>query len=311
MRVVCVLTCVSLAWARLVHADPPAASEADKLFEEGRTLARAGDYAAACDKFEQSFVIEPTPGTELNLADCHEHLGHLRKAWTLYTAAAGEYESQNEPARAKFAREHGDAIAARLAEVVVQVAQPQPPGFAITIASNSATPAAEIHDRVEPGTINIVATAPGHPPFTANLQAAAGDRVSVAVPRFTDEPVAGDGGTDDRASRLRLAMWLGGGGVASAGLSLGFALVARSHWNSAADGPHCERVSDGARCDDIGSAQIRDAQHLADIGTGFFVGALGLAGAAAVIYFTAPSDRVVVTPVATGQTVGFQLTARY
>jgi hypothetical protein len=52
-------------------------STADSLFREARGLVAAGDYSAACPRFEESDRLDPAPGTRLNLADCTEHLGHL------------------------------------------------------------------------------------------------------------------------------------------------------------------------------------------------------------------------------------------
>jgi len=48
---------------------------ADALFREGRRAADAGDYVAACTRFEQSYSLDPAPGTLLNWADCEEHRG--------------------------------------------------------------------------------------------------------------------------------------------------------------------------------------------------------------------------------------------
>src|SRR5450432_4672872 len=81
-------------------AGPPNAGS--KLFDEGRDLAKAGNYAEACAKFEQSYALDNGVGTELNLADCKERLGHYYFAWTLFDEAARR--SSDNPARAKFAR---------------------------------------------------------------------------------------------------------------------------------------------------------------------------------------------------------------
>ncbi|HEU4616168.1 MAG TPA: hypothetical protein VFS15_28920, partial [Kofleriaceae bacterium] len=56
-------------------AAPP--KESTRLFEEGRALAKQGKYEQACATFSRSLELERAPGTLLNLADCHEHLGHL------------------------------------------------------------------------------------------------------------------------------------------------------------------------------------------------------------------------------------------
>ena len=55
-------------------------AESTKLFEEGRALAKAGNFTEACAKFETSLSLDPAVGTKLNFADCHEHLGHFALA---------------------------------------------------------------------------------------------------------------------------------------------------------------------------------------------------------------------------------------
>lgn len=301
---------VVLTFALLVSSSAGAqADDADTLFEEGRTLAKAGDYAGACDRFMRSFAIDHAPGTELNMGDCQEHLGHARQAWQLYVAAAEEFDRKGETARAKFARDRADAVASKLAEVVLQVAEPELPGLSISIAGHDVKPAAEIRDRVEPGAIVVTALAPGHPTFTTTSDAVAGAHVVVKIPAFseTPAPIA----SHRRRARIHLAYGIAAGGGASAAAALTFSLVGRSHWNSAADGPHCTRVTGGIMCDSIGTTQIHDAQYLADIGTGFLIGAGALIATAAIVYFTAPTETTLVTPVATGQGVGLELTARF
>ena len=89
---------------------------ADELFDEGRELAKQGDYAAACDRFERSFQAEPADGTELNLADCHEHLGHLELALDHYHHVAESAESKGRQDRVQLARARAAAITKKLAE---------------------------------------------------------------------------------------------------------------------------------------------------------------------------------------------------
>jgi hypothetical protein len=293
-----------------VYAGPD--SEADKLFEEGRTFAKAGKYEEACDRFQRSFAVDHAAGAELNLGDCHEHLGHLRQAWQLYTAAADEWDRTGESSRAKFARDKADAVAKMLAEVVVDVAEPEATGLVITIAGHDVKPSPEIHDRVEPGTITVTARVPGHPDFQTTVTGVAAARVAVAVPAFAAAaPPPASASEDRHRSRIHAAYWLAAGGGASAVASLAFTLVGKSHYNTAADGPHCMHVGNDITCDTTGKASISDAQHLADIGTGFFVGAGVLLAASAIVYLTAPPESTVVVPTATAQSVGFTVLSHF
>src|SRR5437764_5986851 len=60
---------------------------AEALFEDGKRLASAGEYAAACPKFAASQKLDPAVGTALNLADCYEKLGRTACAWAEFRSA--------------------------------------------------------------------------------------------------------------------------------------------------------------------------------------------------------------------------------
>src|SRR5690349_7303416 len=100
------------------EADP----ESARLFEQGRELAKAGNYAGACSKFAKSLELDRAPGTLLNYADCHEHLGHLAEAWRLFDEAAVVSQAENNAERAKFARERAQALVPKTSTIVVRIA---------------------------------------------------------------------------------------------------------------------------------------------------------------------------------------------
>lgn len=293
--------------ARVVHAD---GSEADRLFEEGRTLAKAGNYAEACDRFAKSLQIERTIGTELNLADCHQQLGHLREAWGLFIAAEGEAEANGDPKRATFARERATAIEPKMTTMVVRVAQPALPGLVLTISGRVTPAAREIHEHADPGVIDVIATAPNLPHVKRTVTGTAGATVVVEIPPLDTNAVTPPTpveveteGPRDRG-RVRLAYGFGAGGLACAITAATFTLIGRSDYRTAAQGAHCESVTGGVSCDDIGTRAIHDAQRLADIGTVFAIASGALVATGAIVYVTAPRDKIFVRPQASGQTVG-------
>lgn len=57
---------------------------AESLFRQGRDAMRAGALDAACDKFSESYRLDPVIGTLLNLATCEERRGRLATAWTRF-----------------------------------------------------------------------------------------------------------------------------------------------------------------------------------------------------------------------------------
>src|SRR5262249_28728261 len=52
------------------------------LFKEGRAMMARGDISLACPKFEESHRLDPSGGTILNLALCHEQQGLLARSWS-------------------------------------------------------------------------------------------------------------------------------------------------------------------------------------------------------------------------------------
>lgn len=158
-------------------AEPDAAK---RLFDEGRALAAKGKHLEACVLFEKSYELEPAVGTQLNLADCAERDGKPRKAWLLWIAAAEEFERSSD-ARAKFARGRADALGDKLATIVVRLEKPRRKGLVVTIAGRSVTPAREIIERVDAGSIDVSAVAPCCKEFRSTVTAELGRETVVEI----------------------------------------------------------------------------------------------------------------------------------
>jgi tetratricopeptide (TPR) repeat protein len=106
-------------------ADGPDSASAEALFREGRTAAEAGHYALACSKFEDSYRIEPAPGTLLNLGDCEENQGHLTRALEHFRQLRDQLPATDD--RKPIAAARARAIEQRESKVrVVDVPAPAP-----------------------------------------------------------------------------------------------------------------------------------------------------------------------------------------
>lgn len=106
------------AWAQ--SRDPAAA---ETLFRAARDDMNAGNYAVACPRFEESYALDPAPGTLLNLALCFEKARKTASAWQKWQQAMdvlGEADRRYGEARA-----HRDDLAPQLAKVLFALA----PGF--------------------------------------------------------------------------------------------------------------------------------------------------------------------------------------
>ena len=279
-----------------------APGDGDVLFEEGRALRDEGKYEEACAKFARAYEIDDGAGIAVNLADCHERFGRLTEAWRLFDQVSRRVDI---PVRVKFARDRAAALAQRLATVVIGVPEPRLDGLAIQINDRRVVPAAEIRDVVDPGSISIIARAPGKAPFVRARTVAAGETAVIEVD-LSDEVDLGA----RRRTRIRIALGLGAVGAASLAGALGVSLYGRSKYNDAVtDRAHCD-PGDPPRCDAIGSARIDAAQRYTTIGTGLAIGGGVLALASAIVYVTAPS-AVTVTPVSTTALTGVSLAVRF
>lgn len=286
-------------------AEPTAGS---KLFDEGRELAKAGKFAEACAKFEQSYALDNGVGTELNLADCHEHLGQFAQAWRYFDEAS--HRSSDNAVRAKFAHDRAEALAAKLATAVVNFVDPNVVGISVTIAGRAVKPNGVVTERVDPGAISVHVATPSKVLFDATKSAAAGATVIFDVPAATveehHEPV-----TDRRHKRLLVSYAVGGVGVAGLVTGIVLGVVADRNYNADTAAPACSKDSAGhLMCTPEATAKAISDGNLADVGT--YVSVIGIAAiaAGAVVYLTAPKD-LVVTPMAANQTAGLAISGRF
>ncbi len=174
----------------LVAAQPQ--RESERLFAEGRELARQGNHEEACKRFARSFMLDRAPGTALNYGDCLEHLGHNRRAWQLFSEAATAFERSGD-ARVTFARQRADAAAAKLGTVVLRIAEPGTPGLLVQIGDSLLTPVPELTHRVDAGDVVIIARAPGRRTTVMRARLGRGAEVTLELPPLVVEdatPVA-------------------------------------------------------------------------------------------------------------------------
>jgi hypothetical protein len=174
------------------RAEPTAeqAAAADRLFQEGLELMRAGDYATACPKLQKSLELDPGTGTRQNLGFCYEAVGRTASAWSQFNAVVSEARRSTPPRpdREKTAQQHADALFAKLSYLTLVVPPAaRTPGLKLLVDGADWLPGEALP--ADPGTRTIEATAPGFRPFrTEATLDAEHPRVVVAVPAL--EPLA-------------------------------------------------------------------------------------------------------------------------
>ena len=308
------LLAMPLALAATTARGDDAKQRGAKLFEEGRAAARAGNYAEACARFEQSNQLDPADGTELNLGDCHEHLGQLAEAWRHFERAATAFERAHDD-RAKFARDRAAALALKLGQVRIEHAD----GLKVTIAGRTEPPAAEITEHVDPGSVEIRIGAD-----VRHVSVAAGATTTIELrpalpPPPPHEPAVAPAppavtatAAGPRAHRRVLAsyaMW--GTGALALGTSIVLGLAANSDYQHAESSGACVKTGGRLVCTPGGASQVNHAITLADVSTGLGIAGLALGAAGAVLYLTAPREHVLVMPTGTSTSAGIVVSGSF
>jgi hypothetical protein len=299
----CLLLALLVATPLRARADASAEDRAlaRSLFDEGRRLVQAGDYAEACPKLEASQRIDPGIGTAYNLADCFEHLGRLASAWATFREVADAARKARQPERAQVARDRATALEPSLSKVVITV-----PGHAAVAIlwdhtrldeALSGTPMP-----VDPGTHTLDVSASGKKSWHVEVQIGEGaDSRMVEVPELEDDAAAVPAAQPPprviaKLPELRVppaapdwehpAAWVAAGtSVVTLGIGIVFGLEARAKWSEAA--PHCP----ASQCDSTGHPLWSDAKDAARASTIAFVAGGVLLAAAGTFWILAPSSK--------------------
>src|SRR4051794_14293652 len=88
------------SWAQAA-GEPTATERADAAFSEGRELFDQGHFREACEKFELSMELDPSPGTLLNLGNCYEARGDLVLSLLTFERALQSAKNASDPAKRK------------------------------------------------------------------------------------------------------------------------------------------------------------------------------------------------------------------
>ena len=281
------------------------ASPADDAFKQGRDFMKAGKYAEACTAFSESQRLDPSLGTQFNIAQCEEKIGKLASALKIYRDLA-QYDT-NET-RKSAAAALADKLAPRVPKLQLQLSG-KPTGTAITLDGVACAPCLAGDAPVDLGTHKIVVTAPGFRPVTASatvseeskvivvpirLEPAASTTTQAPLPAVIPPPppVARTDAPPRSRRKLVAILTMAGGGVLI-GTGVGLGVSARGRWNDAKNvcggSTTCANDSDTEYAQALGDS----ARSRANLSTVMFV-AGGLAAAAGVYLFvTTPKEHAV------------------
>lgn len=197
---------------------------AEALFQSGREAMDKGDAKSACDRFEESYRIEPKPGTALNLGNCREQLGQVASAWQRFQEAAQTLSP--EDARAPIAKQRAAALVAKVPKLLLRL-PPGADGWVVLrdgvelgrASLNLALP-------VDPGPHRIEVRAPGRAPNVITVEIATSEQRELelsagpAQARATATVTAPPPPKPSSGGTRALGWALGGVGVAGVATSL-------------------------------------------------------------------------------------------
>jgi len=298
------------AYAAPAHAqaqhDPAAA---DELFERAKELLRQGEWGQACPKLEASMELDPAVGTLLKLAKCAEHDHKLALALHDYQAALTL--NRDKPDETEARRAELDAFArAALAELEPRVPKLRievdgaPPGLRVTRGGEE-IPAAALGEAlpVNPGDVEVVATAPGYLAEHRSLTVEEGKSVTLSLtlrktpalapmpaPTTATAPVAAP-----PLSARRVGAYVAGGtGLAALATAGGFAIdtiVQANKVSGACPGDVCRGTQEASTGrGDVSAAQTAQTTALVLLAAGVVLGTV-----APLLYFSGGNKQEAVS----------------
>ncbi len=294
-------------------------AEAKKLFDDGRALVKAGKLDEACPLFAKSYELERALGTELNLADCRERLGHLADAWRLFDDAAIHAEQAGDIKREGVSRDRANALLSKIGTLVVEVADPGAPGLVVAIGGAPVVAAAELERKVDPGSVAVSARVPDRPGFQTTAQVEASKTVVVKIPSFTPNPPqtppprTNPPPQPTRRARGRVILGAAAAGVGLATIATSVIVGISAHDLDRAqfDNGNCTSTpAYSTVCNPAGVHEVDRAGKDANLATGIGIAGLVLAAGGAVLYLTAPRE-IIVAPTATTTSAGVVLVGSF
>jgi hypothetical protein len=278
------LAALAVVSAALVIARPALGQDvaaAEALFREGRELLEKGDYANACPKLAESNRLDPSSGTALNLALCHQKQGKTATAWAEYLVAARLARQQGKEDRATEATAKAAELEKQLSHLTIVVTTPVP---SLEVRRDDVRIEASglgTSLPVDPGRHVITASAPGYK--TASVEVTIGgarDAQTATIPALA-AGVSDQGAGADHASPSPLPWIVGGAGVAALAVGGVFGALALTTYS---DAKNACMTRTNCSSDALSKRSRADLfANVANVGVG--VGVVGV-GAAAVLLLT-------------------------
>lgn len=295
--VLAIATLVASVSPRQAEAQEIAAAEA--LFERGLAAMEVRDFAIACPAIEESYRLDPRPGTMFTLAECENQRGRTATAATRYEDYLSFYSrlpadlQAKQGDRAAVAAQQRDALRVRSPRLTLAAPPDLPDDASVTLDQVVLTrPSWGVALPVDPGEHVVRLEAPGHQlmektaaihegqAITIQLElgpatTAPGTRAPMATP--STSPSTGHEGLTGMQTG---GLVLGAIGVAGLGVGAVFGLITMGHASTVEGACDAEATGDATLCSGPEGPEAADAaKTTGTVSTiGFGLGAAALAG---------------------------------
>jgi len=261
----------------LALASDESEGQAQRLFDEGRTLLTAGRTAEACERFAASEKLSRAGGTIINLAECWLKLGRTASAYGRFREAAALARAAGKTEIEAMANNRADSIAKDLPMLTIALegdgaitrdGEPVP-----REAWNTAVP-------LDPGEHAIVATREGFATWKWRGTIHPAEHLRIA-PSFVPMEIA-----PKKSSSAPLVIGLSTAGAGVVLLAVTGVLAGMAASENASAAMMCPMPD---RCTDMMAvARGRDAKSLANAATGTFIAGAAFAAIGFGIAFAWP-----------------------
>jgi hypothetical protein len=297
-RLLCLAQVVLVALVSPAAAQPTPSDRADALFEEGREASMRGDWVQARARFAESYAVEPTVGTLMNLADAEDHLGFWVEALARWKDALSLAREQQD-VRVAYISERITELNARVPRLTIRFEGLLPEGTSVTHNGREVLDSVGEQVAVNPGTHVIQAVAPGRHEQRFDVALRRGERKVITLTLTAVQDSAGlarptpqraparERVAEEEGQDRTLAYVLGGVGVAGAVVGAVTGMMLRGKQNTIDS--HCSAAT--KQCDDPSGPEAADsARSLLPVNVvAWTVGLVGL-GSGTLLYLIGGSE---------------------
>ena len=309
--------------ARAAEEDvsPAALVAARELFREATEDVDAGRFEVALEKFKRVAAVKETAAVRFNIGRCEESLGRSGTALADFELAEREArgDAKGGDEIARLAHEHAATVRPKVPRLSLVVPQHPPEGLSVSLDGGRLSPGTlGVPLPLDPGPHSVDATAPGRPPFHAQVELQPGDTKQVQLAMGDASPAEAPERPSSGGGRRTAGYVVMGGGVALGAAAIVFLVMHNSAVNDLNDACPNAKCT-GITANSTQANELRDTQSRARLDQGLAIGfgaaSVVAVGVGAYLAFSKPSSAPApsawIAPSAPGAPAGLSFHATF